>query len=93
MEITNKKMVRVLKNHECFACNGEVKKGNEAVCVMGKLDGKHNRMILHLECNIRIVKECKGEYTKGVLNDPEALESYRIERLIENFNNEIDLPF
>lgn len=57
LEVTKKKTVKTQKKYECRGCCEAIDKGDAAVHVRGKEDGRYIAFHLHVKCHILIMKQ------------------------------------
>lgn len=75
LEVSSKQTVKTRKKHECYGCIETIDKGDAAVHVRGKEDGRYVSFHLHVQCHI---KACKRKlfdegFNKGQLKAAESV--------------------
>lgn len=90
LDIRSKKVVKTRKAHTCAACLRDIDKGAEVVAVSAKEDDMNKRFHVHIECNIRIMKNGGyDDFKDGILTAAETEENlYKIYGM-----NDTELPF
>lgn len=80
LEVSRKRIVKTRRKHECFGCLETIDKGDAAVHVRGKEDGKHVNFHLHVKCHTTVMKQklfIEG-LTRGAVKELNHKESYEI---------------
>ena len=87
LEVSRKQTVKTRRKHECFGCIEMIDKGDAAVYVSGKEDGKHVNFHLHVKCHVIAMKQ--KLFVEGLIKG--ELQSATV--IQNNFNNIADTSY